>query len=64
MFGNWQRGSGPNRQRIDVDKDDDVRYWTQRLGVTEGELRMAIEFAGDSPERVREYLERRQQVHV
>lgn len=49
------RGS-PDRDRIDMNDPDEVRNWTQSLGVSREELQRAVEAAGDRAERVREYL--------
>ena len=53
----WRRNQ--NRNRIDMKNPEDVRLWMMALGVTEGELREAIEAAGESADKVREYLEMR-----
>jgi hypothetical protein len=36
-----------------------MRLWTMSLGVSEGELRNAIEAAGEQADKVREYLQAR-----
>jgi Protein of unknown function (DUF3606) len=36
----------PDRTRVDVDQPQDRRYWAQRFGVTEEELRKAVETVG------------------
>ena len=56
MFGTKQ--TSKDRQRINLDEDDEVRYWTQALGISEQELRTAVEFAGESADNVRDYLKR------
>ena len=35
---------------------DEVRNWTQSLGVSKEELQRAVQAAGDRAENVREYL--------
>ena len=49
------RGS-PDRDRIDMNDPDEVRNWTQSLGVSREELQRAVQAAGDRADRVREYL--------
>jgi hypothetical protein len=50
-------------ERVDLSEDSEVMYWTQALGVSEEDLRTAVEFAGSSPEAVRDYLSR-QHLHA
>ena len=42
--------------RINVHEDYEVRYWTEALGVSEDVLKEAVQHAGPSAEKVREYL--------
>jgi hypothetical protein len=49
------RGS-PDNRRIDVHDRNEVRHWTQSLGVSEDELKMAVAQVGTSAQRVREHL--------
>jgi hypothetical protein len=53
----WKRG-GQDRSRISLSEDYDVRYWTQALGVSENELRRAVEQVGNSAEAVRQHLKK------
>jgi hypothetical protein len=53
-----QRGS-PDRDRIDMNDPDEVRNWTQSLGVSKEELQKAVEAAGTTATKVREYLKSR-----
>jgi len=50
-----KRGT-PDRERIDINDPDEVRNWTQSLGVSKEELQRAVQAAGDRAEKVREYL--------
>jgi hypothetical protein len=50
-----KRGS-PDRDRIDLNDEDEVRNWTRSLGVSKEELRNAVQAAGDRADKVREYL--------
>jgi hypothetical protein len=49
----------PDRSRISLGEDYELRYWTTTLGVGPQEIMDAIGAVGDSPERVREYLKHR-----
>jgi len=42
--------------RIDVNESHEVRYWTQTLGVTEAQLRLAVAAAGVEVKDIRTYL--------
>ena len=50
-----KRGS-PDRDRIDINDPDEVRNWTKSLGVSKVELERAVAAAGNTAEKVREYL--------
>lgn len=45
-----------DRSRINVNEAHEVRYWTQRFGVTEEALRKAVAEVGESVEKVAEQL--------
>ncbi|MDM0078486.1 DUF3606 domain-containing protein [Variovorax sp. J2P1-59] len=45
-----------DRGRININESHEVRYWTQRLGVTEEDLRKAVAEVGVSVDRVAEHL--------
>lgn len=47
-----------NRTRINIDEDQDVRYWAERLCCTEEELRHAVITAGVSVMSVQQLLSR------
>ncbi|MEZ2299953.1 DUF3606 domain-containing protein [Variovorax sp. RCC_210] len=49
-----------DRKLISLEEDYEVRDWTQSLGCTPGELREAVKAAGNSAEKVREYLAKKQ----
>ena len=51
-----QRGE-PDRSRIALNEDHEIRYWTERFGVSEGRLREAVKSAGNSVDDVRQWLE-------
>lgn len=45
-----------DRQRINVNQDHEVRYWTQKLGVTADELRKAVGDVGPMADAVEQHL--------
>lgn len=45
-----------DRQRINVNQEHEVRYWTQRLGVTPEELRKAVEAVGPMADTVEQHV--------
>ena len=49
------RGDG-DRQRINVDQEHEVRYWSQKLGVTAEELRTAVKDVGPMAAAVEQRL--------
>jgi len=46
-------------KRVDLTDREEINRWRQIFGVTEEELRTAVQKAGASPERVREALRSR-----
>lgn len=48
-----------DRSRINVNEPHEVRYWTQRLGVSEADLRKAVADVGVSAKTVAEHLGKR-----
>ncbi len=48
----------PDRDRINLSEDYEVRYWTGALGVTEQQLREAVQAVGSTAEAVRRHLGR------
>jgi len=52
-----------DRARIDVENEEDVRYWTETLDVDEATLRGAIQAVGDASADVRDYLQMRKTAH-
>jgi hypothetical protein len=48
---------GPqDRSRVNTEQDYEVRYWAQEFGVTEEQLRDAVQRVGSSADKVREHL--------
>jgi len=48
----------PDRSRINVNQEHELRYWTKALDVTEEELREAVRVVGASADEVRAYFQR------
>jgi len=48
----------PDRDRINLSEDHEVRYWTQALGVDEARLREAVKAVGSTSAAVRDYLKK------
>ena len=48
----------PDRDHIILEQDYEVRDWSQSLGVTEDELRKAVQAVGNTASKVREYLQK------
>lgn len=49
---------GPQDSKlIALEQEHEVRYWTERLGITEGELRAAVAEVGHSAAAVRAHLD-------
>jgi hypothetical protein len=50
---------GPqDRNRINLSEDYEVRYWSEKFGVTPQRLRAAVEKVGNSPKAVEQELKR------
>ena len=48
--------TGEQPQTIDLAQEDQVDYWTERLGVTREQLEDAVHAAGNSAQAVTEHL--------
>lgn len=46
----------PDRDRINVNEDYELQYWTKALGISADELRAAVEAVGPTAAAVREHL--------
>ena len=46
----------PERNRIEIDQERDVHYWTKALGISADELRSAVQKVGPNAAAVREHL--------
>lgn len=49
----------PDRSRINMSEDDEVRYWTKHLGVSRAELQRAVDKVGNTASAVRKELGRK-----
>jgi hypothetical protein len=45
-------------QRINIDQDHELNYWSKELGVSRDELRSAVQQAGPMVRDVRQHLSR------
>jgi len=48
--------TGGDRGRISLGEEHEVRYWTEKLGVSREDLERAVKAVGNSADRVREHL--------
>lgn len=58
MADNKADTGSPDRDRINMSEDYEVRDWTTSLGVTRERLQEAVDAVGSSADKVREYLRR------
>ncbi|MFZ2995227.1 DUF3606 domain-containing protein [Sphingobium sp.] len=52
------RASPRDVNRVSLEQDRDVQYWTNRFGVSREELEEAVETVGESVDAVAVYLNR------
>jgi len=53
---------GPqDRARIAMSEEHEVRYWTEKFGVSKTELQQAVDQVGNSAQAVEEFLRGRSQ---
>lgn len=58
MSDDKQNRGSPDRDRINVNEDYEVQYWTKALGVSPEALREAVAAVGPTSEAVRRHLGR------
>ena len=58
MSDDTRQVGSPDRDRINLSEDYEVRYWTGALGVTEQQLREAVQAVRSTAEAVRRHLGR------
>lgn len=56
MADNPQQRGSPDRDRISLEQEHEVRYWTKTLNVSVERLRDAVKAVGHSADRVRDFL--------
>lgn len=56
MSDNLQDRGSPDRKLIALGEAHEVRYWTEKFGVSEDELRRAVEQVGNSVAEVEKRL--------
>jgi hypothetical protein len=56
MADNLKDRGAQDRARINVNEEHEVRYWTKKFGVSEDELKKAVESAGVSADAVAKKL--------
>jgi hypothetical protein len=59
MSDNLQNRGGSDRKRIDVTQDYEVRDWSKKFGVSQEQLKEAVQAVGTQADRVEEYLKNR-----
>ena len=58
MADDLKQTAKPDDPRINIDRDPEVSYWANELGVSPNELRQAVEDAGPMVKDVRQHLNR------
>jgi hypothetical protein len=53
---NKEKVGNPDRDRINVNEDYELQYWSEKFGVSRDELKKAVEAVGTTTKAVREYL--------
>ncbi|MDB5122709.1 MAG: hypothetical protein JWP94_838 [Mucilaginibacter sp.] len=48
----------PDRDRININENYEVEYWTKTLGISADELKKAVKSAGTSADAVRQHLKK------
>jgi hypothetical protein len=56
MAGNMQDRGVPDRARVNVNDDHELRYWTKKFGVTQEQLIAAVSIVGVSADEIEQYL--------
>ena len=53
----YTTATGHDTTIVEIAEGNAVRYWCEMLGCTEAQLQESVQAVGNSPVRVREYLE-------
>jgi hypothetical protein len=56
MTDDKSKAGGPDRDRINVNEDYELQYWTKALGVSAEKLRDAVKAVGPMAVAVRQHL--------
>jgi hypothetical protein len=56
MSDNLQKAGGQDRTRINMNEVWEVRYWTEKFGVTREQLEAAVKAAGPMADKVEAHL--------
>ncbi len=59
MADDKSKTGSPDRDRINLNEDYEVQYWTKALQITPEKLRSVVEAVGNSADAVREHLGRK-----
>ena len=57
-MGNLTRWAQPDRNKINMSEDYEVKYWTHELGITRTRLQQVVDQVGNSAAAVRKELSR------
>jgi hypothetical protein len=60
MADNLQQRGGRDRQRIDVNEDYELRDWSKKFGVSQEQLKEAVQAVGTESDKVEQYLKGRE----
>jgi len=55
---NKQHVGNPDRSRINVNEDYELKDWAEKFGVTKEQLKTAVRAVGDNAQKVEEYLKK------
>ena len=53
---NKQNTGSPDRDRINVNEEYELQYWSEKFGVSRDELKAAVQAVGTQVKDVEEYL--------
>jgi hypothetical protein len=56
MTDNKDNIGSPDRHRINLNEEYEVRYWANKFGVSREELKKVVREVGDNPQAVEDYL--------
>lgn len=60
MSDNLKNRGGQDRQRIDVNQDYELRDWSKKFGVSQEQVKEAVQAVGDRADKVEQYLRGRE----